>query len=46
MFASLEETKESHAMFWIFMFGFFWIVAFIIAILQFTIAATTALWYF
>lgn len=28
------------------MFGFFWITAFIIAILQFTIAATTALWYF
>ena len=46
MFATLEETQEAYAMFWIFMFGFFWIVAFIIAILQFTIAATTALWYF
>ena len=28
------------------MIGFFWIVAFIIAILQFTIAAATALWFF
>lgn len=42
MFAYLEESKEANAMFWIFMFGFFWIVAFIIAILQFTVAATTA----
>lgn len=42
----LEETKETYLMFWIFMFGFFWICAFIIAIQQFTIAATTALWYF
>lgn len=33
MFARLEESKEAHYMFWIFMFGFFWIVAFIIAIL-------------
>lgn len=33
-------------MFWIFMFGFFWIMAFIIAILQFTVASTVALWYF
>lgn len=33
MFATLEESQEVFAMFWIFMFGFFWIVAFIIAIL-------------
>ena len=33
-------------MFWIFMFGFFWIVAFLIAIQQFTVAATAAIWYF
>lgn len=46
MFASLEENKNVNVMFWVFMFGFFWIVAFIIAILQFTIATTCALWYF
>jgi len=33
MFASLEESQEVYIMFWVFMFGFFWIVAFIIAIL-------------
>jgi hypothetical protein len=46
MFAQLEPTEQSNQLFWVFMFGFFWITAFIIAILQFTIAATTALWYF
>lgn len=46
MFASLEEAPNVEILFWLFMFGFFWIIAFIIAILQFTIAATTAIWYF
>lgn len=46
MFATLEESQMVYWMFWIFMFGFFWIVAWVIAILQFTVAATTALWYF
>lgn len=46
MFAPLKGASNAEAAFWVFMFGFFWIVAFIIAILQFTIAATTALWYF
>lgn len=46
MFAMLEESQMVYTMFWLFMFGFFWIVAWVIAILQFTVAATTALWYF
>jgi len=46
MFASMENEKSVEVMFWVFMFGFFWIMAFILAILQFTIATTTALWYF
>ena len=46
MFAKLQETQETYAMFWIFMFGFFWIVAFLIAIQQFTVAASAAIWYF
>lgn len=46
MFASMKDEKSIEIMFWVFMFGFFWIIAFIIAILQFTIAASAALWYF
>lgn len=46
MFASMKDEKSIEVMFWLFMFGFFWIMAFILAILQFTIATTTALWYF
>jgi hypothetical protein len=46
MFASMKDERSIEVMFWVFMFGFFWIMAFILAILQFTIAATTALWYF
>jgi hypothetical protein len=46
MFAELTPTEHSNALFWIFMFGFFWIIAFITAILQFTIAASAALWFF
>lgn len=46
MFAVLESTEEANVMFWVFLFGFFWIVAFLISILQFTIAAAAAMWYF
>lgn len=46
MFATLKPSKAENALFWIFLFGFFWIVAFIIAIQQFTIATTACLWYF
>ena len=33
-------------MFWFFLFGFFWIVAYFIAVMQFVIASVCALWYF
>lgn len=46
MFATMEGKKDTEVIFWVFMFAFFWVIAFIIAILQFTIAATVALWYF
>lgn len=46
LFATLEETEQSNWMFWMFLFGFFWICAFLIAIMQFVIAATCTLWYF
>lgn len=32
--------------FWANLFGFFWIIAFIIAVQQFTIGATACMWYF
>lgn len=32
MFALLENKKDTETLFWLFMFGFFWVVAFIIAI--------------
>lgn len=46
MFAQLDSTEEANVMFWVLLFGFFWIIAFLIAILQFTIAAAAAMWYF
>jgi hypothetical protein len=32
MFATLEPSKEENILFWLFLFGFFWMIAFIIAI--------------
>lgn len=46
MFATLKETREAYWMFWFFLFGFFWIVAYLIAVMQFVIASSCALWYF
>lgn len=46
MFTRLEETRMAYWMFWFFLFGFFWIVAYLVAVMQFVIAATCALWYF
>jgi hypothetical protein len=46
MFAHIENGKNTEAMFWIFLFGFFWVIALVMAIQQFTIAAATAQWYF
>lgn len=33
MFAILESTEEANVMFWVFLFGFFWILAWLISIL-------------
>ena len=46
MFAGLEESNTAYWMFWFFLFGFFWIIAFFIAVMQFVIASVFALWYF
>lgn len=46
MFAVLEGGKEANWMFWIYLFGFFWIIAFLIAVQQFVTATTCALWFF
>lgn len=46
MFTILEGGKNANWMFWIFLFGFFWIVAFFIAVQQFVTACTCALWFF
>ena len=42
MFAIIENSQNTEAMFWIFLFGFFWVIALFIAVQQFTIAAATA----
>lgn len=46
MFASIDSTEEAHVMFWVFLFGTFWIIAFLLSILQFSISAAAAMWYF
>lgn len=46
MFVRLEETNQAYWMFWFMLFGFFWVVAFLIAVMQFVIASTCSLWYF
>jgi len=46
MFATLKESNNAYWMFWFFLFGFFWIIAFFIAVMQFIIASVCALWYF
>ena len=33
-------------MFWVFLFGCFWIMSFLFSILQFAISAAAAMWYF
>ena len=44
--ATIDLNKEATAMFWVFLFGFFWLIAFIVAFMQFVIAATACMWYF
>jgi hypothetical protein len=43
---SVNYEKHIGYVFWANLFGFFWIVAFIIAVQQFTIGATACMWYF
>lgn len=46
MFVRLVETQQAYWMFWFMLFGFFWVIAFMIAVMQFVIASTCSLWYF
>jgi hypothetical protein len=46
MLAVIEQTPEATYMFWLFLFGFLWIVIFLIAIQQFTTAVAACEWYF
>jgi hypothetical protein len=41
-------TYEAHIsyIFWVYLFGFFWVVAFILAVEQFVIGATCCMWYY
>jgi hypothetical protein len=46
MLPVIEQTQAATAMFWVFLFGFIWIVVFLIAIQQFTTAVAACEWYF
>uniref|UniRef100_A0A7S3FVB3 Choline transporter-like protein n=1 Tax=Strombidium rassoulzadegani TaxID=1082188 RepID=A0A7S3FVB3_9SPIT len=46
MIAKINLGQEATYMFWVFLFGLFWIVAFVIALSQFIIATTACMWYF
>ena len=41
-------TYENHInyIFWVYLFGFFWVVAFLLAVEQFVIGATCCMWYY
>lgn len=42
----METNHVQDLVFWVFLFGTFWIIAFIISVESFTVAATACLWYF
>jgi hypothetical protein len=44
--AKIEGNQQSDAMFVYFLFGLFWLIAFIIAIQIFSTSATACMWYF
>lgn len=44
--AAFEHRDETTYMFIYYLFGFFWLIAFCIAVEQFIIAAVTCMWYF
>lgn len=46
LFPNIVWAKETRYMLWYYLFGLFWVSAFIIALQQFIIAAMTVQWYF
>mmetsp|Transcript_29339 Transcript_29339/g.44209 ORF Transcript_29339/g.44209 Transcript_29339/m.44209 type:complete len:428 (+) Transcript_29339:627-1910(+) len=44
--ATIEWEDQTTYLFWFFLFGLFWIIAFIVAVEQFVTAAVTCMWYF
>jgi len=46
LIASMELDAKTNYFFWYFLFGLFWLIAFFIALSQFTVGATTCIWYF
>lgn len=44
--ANIKWRPEIRYAMWVYLFGFFWIIAFLICLQQFMIAAMTCMWYF
>jgi hypothetical protein len=44
--ATIEWKQETEYLFWAYFFGLLWVIAFIICVQQFMIAAGTCMWYF
>jgi len=44
--AKVENSKQVTYLFWYFLFGLFWVLAFLIGLQQFIIAAMACMWYF
>lgn len=44
--ATIEWKKETEYMFWFYLFGLLWIIAFIICVQQFMIASLACMWYY
>lgn len=43
---NIEQGKEVEYVFWFYLFGLLWIIAFCLSVAQFIIAACTCMWYF
>jgi len=43
---TIEREKTIEYVFWVYLFGLLWIMAYIIALAQFIIAAVACMWYF
>ena len=44
--AKITLETHVHFLFWAYLFGFFWLIAFILAVEQFVIGATCCMWYY